>query len=437
MPTSQPRSIGILAGGGNLPIEIAASLKARGIPVHVIAIEGEADSALADLHPTYVKWGQVGRIVSSLKKAGCTSLVIVGSVTRPDLGALTPDLGLFLALVTILRLVRAGGDDAVLRGVITFFEQRGITIVGPADVVPELLIAAGPFAQHAASPKLTPDVALGFKILEALAPFDVCQSVVISGCKLECVEDAEGTDAMIARVSKRRRLTQDKRFGDATGILVKRPKPGQELRVDLPVIGPRTVMGCVEANLAGIAVEAARVIAVDRDELRAFADAHHVFVQGYNNPNATPAIDVEPEPMTIRTIGKMRASRQAIDDARKGAQVLEALNRFETGRVVVVSRGHVLALEASQGRMETIERAASLRQWGDRRWRKRAGVVVLAAGRDADEDTINKAAQTGLAGVVVCLTKFSATVTQPMIKLANRNNIFIAEALPGTGGRHG
>ncbi len=442
MRNAQPRAIGILAGGGNLPVEIAESLTERGAHVKVIAFEGEALAALNVLKPTYVRWGQVDRIIKTLKSEGCNTLVIVGSVTRPDLGALKPDLGFFKALPTIFQLVRAGGDDAVLRGVISFFEKRGISIVSPAEIVPELVISHGPYCKTQVPNQSLNDIALGFAAIRQMAPFDVGQSVVVSNAHLETIEGVDGTDAMLNRTSTRRRNNKSKNDSKgAYGVLIKRPKPGQELRIDLPVIGARTVMQCAQANMYGIAVEAGKVLAVERDELRAFADAHNLFIEGFKE-EALPAIQIEEsskasadklEPFQRRTIGHVKISRQSGKDAIKGGQLLHAMDVFNQTFMTIVSRGHVLSIDNGDERLDAIERYSNLRQWGVRRWSRRSGVVILNAGRDADEATLQAAAKSGLACVAVRLTKFSASVSPEMIERANQLGLAIAEVFPGEG----
>ena len=134
------RAIGILAGGGSLPREIAEHVTARGERVHIVAIAGEVDDDLAPFPVTTVGWGQIGGMVRALKDAGCSDLVIVGSVRRPDLAALRPDLGFIRSLPAILRIVAAGGDDSVLTRVVRFFEQKGFAVGVEADVFVGLVV---------------------------------------------------------------------------------------------------------------------------------------------------------------------------------------------------------------------------------------------------------------------------------------------------------
>ena len=105
--------IGILAGGGRLPLTIAESVIARGGAVHIVGIEGEADAAIARFPHAWVNWGQIGRMVTILRAEGGGRMVIAGGVRRPDLWKLRPDWGFFLCVAQILGMMR-GGDDSVL-----------------------------------------------------------------------------------------------------------------------------------------------------------------------------------------------------------------------------------------------------------------------------------------------------------------------------------
>lgn len=435
MTRPSPRRIGILAGGDRLPIEIAQGLKARGIEVHIVAIEGEADAALDALNPDVQNWGQIGGIISSFKKAGCKQVAIAGRARRPDLSAIKPDLGFFRAIPTVFKLIRAGGDDAILRGVIGFFEHHGIEIVGVSRVVPELVVSEGSFAGPEHTADDVADIQMGFEVVRALAPFDVGQAVVVSEGRIEAIEGAEGTDRMLSRLTALRHAKMRARSKVERGILVKASKPGQELRVDMPAIGPETVRKAAGADLRGIAVEANRVLAVERSSLQQLASTHRIFVAGVscatldavNAPSVSTGKLTREIAQTVRRLGVRKLRSSDIVDASKGAKLVRAMAKFGSARAVVVSRRHVLAVEAGEGVGETIDRAAELKQWGGGGFMaSRSGVAVLSAGRDLDLETIRRIAAAGLAGVAVVLQKFSAGVGEEAVAEANRRKLFVA-----------
>lgn len=434
MRSPEARRVAILSGGGSLPREIAESLIESGAHVHIIAIDGSADPSPVPCQRTTVDFAQIGKILRVLKSEALTEMIIIGAVNRPDLGAIRPDLGFFLALPTVARLVWAGGDDAVLRGVIEFFERRGVKIVGPTDVAPELIVSRGPFGHHGAPPEARAEIAKALAIIKSLAPFDVGQAVVVAQGRVEAIEGVEGTDRMLQRVAALRAERSAARSVASGGVLAKAPKPGQELRIDLPAIGPNTIHRVAGAGLSGIAVSAGYVLAAERAALRALADGKQIFVEGVEPDVSVPA-NAGPA-LSLGTVGRLSPSRRQQADCIKGAQVISTLARHDVAAgVVVVHRSHVLAVETGEGINRAIARAHELRQWGRRLRSRRAGVAVLARDRDLDDTLIENAAVAGLAGIAVMPGSAAAVVSQTAIDAANRQGLFIVTLITGQGER--
>jgi len=396
------RVVGIVAGGGNLPREIAAHITASGGAVHIVSIIGEGDRDLSDFPQTKVGWAQTGGMLRALRNAGVTEMVIVGAVRRPDLSAIKPDLGFLLNLPAIARIVATTGDDSVLSGVVRFFESKGFKVVSPVDLLPSLLLGEGPLgAVNAAAHEMT-DIARGFDVVRALGRFDVGQAVVVTDGRIEAIEGAENTDAMLRRLALQRRLPEGG-AGPRRGVLVKRPKPRQEMRVDMPAIGPRTVEAAVAAGLSGVAVLAGGAIALERQELRRSADAEGLFVVGVKDRSA-----VIPTPAALAgagsfvSVGTRGANARQLADAGRGAALLAALKPFNASAGTVVDRGHVLAIESGEGVAGLIARAGGLRQWGRRRWAGRSAMAVVSQAVAADIASVLAAgAAAHLAGVAV------------------------------------
>jgi DUF1009 family protein len=369
--------IGILAGGGRLPLTIAESAAARGETVHIVGIEGEADPAIAGFPHTWVNWGQIGRMVATLQGDGGRHMVIAGAVTRPDLRRIRPDAGFFRSLPQILKLM-AGGDDSVLTRVVRFFEGKGLEVLGVHEVAPDLLAGVGPMGSIALAAADIADAELGFAVRRALASVDAGQAVVTSGGKVLAIEGAEGTDAMLQRVA---RLALPGAAGGRAGVLAKGPKPGQELRVDMPAIGPRTIEQAAAAGLAGVVVEAGAVLVLDRAEATGIADARGCAIYGLAGL-ASQQSAMAARCRIGRVIGRLRPGRRDAEDIERGLAAVECLAPFATGSGAVVVRHYVRAIEAAEGANAMLERAAALRrQWG-LRWRK-VGVFVRRA---ADTD---------------------------------------------------
>jgi DUF1009 family protein len=270
-----PSRLGILAASGSLPIAVCEAAQAKGIEVFAVAIRGQASTDITRFPHRWLRLGEVGGMLNTLRDADCQQIVIVGALKRPDLWRVGMDFGFIWHLPTILGLTR-GGDDTVLKRVIRFFEGQGFTVRGAHEIAPSLLAPSGPCGVHRPSVEHEGDIAHGLALLEALGPFDVGQSVVVARGHVLAIEAAEGTDEMLKRCGG---LHQWGRQGRA-GVLIKAPKTGQELRIDMPVIGPRTVENVAAAGLAGIAVMSGQVMIADQAEMISLADRNEIFVTG-------------------------------------------------------------------------------------------------------------------------------------------------------------
>lgn len=421
--------IGILAGGGRLPLVIAESVVQRGGTVHIVGIQGEADGAIARFPHTWVKWGQLGRKVATLRNQGGSALVIAGSVRRPDLRKIRPDLGFFKSLPQVLGLL-AGGDDSVLSRVVRFFEANGFTVHGAHEVAPDLLGQAGPLGSAGLSPSGRSDATIGFAVRAALGPLDAGQAVVVAGGRVLAIEGAEGTDAMLERV----RQLREGENAAPSGVLGKGPKPGQELRVDMPAVGPRTVELGIAAGLAGVAVEAGGVLVLDREQAVRAADARGFAIEGLPRTGGdarTGAVG----PFTGRVVGRLRpGGRERLDIAR-GLAAVDRLASFDTGHAVVVISAYFVALAAAESATAMLERVQALRQWGIG-GRRRRGVLVCRAGRTIAEagglaTLLTCAAAQGLAGLAVIGTRAElAAVDEDGPRLADAAGLFLVAFSP-------
>lgn len=270
-----PSRLGIVAAGGTIPIAVCEAARKNGIEIHVAAIKGIADPEIERFPHSWVRLGELGGLLSTLKSAKCKDLVIVGAIKRPDLWNMGVDFGFIWHLPTILSLTR-GGDDSLLKRVVKFFESQGFTVRGAHEIAPELLAPSGAFGRFSPTEEHQDDIRRGLALLEALSPFDVGQGAVLSSGHVLAVEAAEGTDEMLKRCEGLQQWGGRK----LSGVLIKAPKMDQELRIDMPVIGPRTVEFAAKAGLAGIAVASGRVMIANQAELIALADRHELFVAG-------------------------------------------------------------------------------------------------------------------------------------------------------------
>lgn len=275
--------VGILAGGGKLPVALAEACVASGAPYHVIRLAGYAEEEL-ELHPgDTCGLAEVGKIIRCLKAAECDAVVFVGLVSRPNFAALRPDWRGAALLPKVVKAARRG-DGALLDALVSTFDAEGFLVLGAEEVAAPLRAGAGALGAHGPGPRDFADIRKAAAVVAALGPFDVGQGAVVRNGYVLAVEAAEGTDAMLERCAAlpegQRGFEPGERPGRC-GVLLKQPKPGQELRVDLPTIGVRTVELAAEAGLAGLAVAADAALILEREAMVAAADDAGLFVYGY------------------------------------------------------------------------------------------------------------------------------------------------------------
>jgi DUF1009 family protein len=271
--------VGVIAGGGVMPFAVADSLQKRGIAPVVFALRGACDPAqLARFRHHWISVGQLGRATRLFRSEGCRDLIFIGTLARPALSEIRLDL----ATLRVLREVWAsfrGGDDHLLSGIGRILERDGFRMVGIKDIAPDLLTPEGCLTRASPDADASADIALAREALAALSPFDIGQAVVVINRHVVGVEDIEGTDGLLARIASLREQRRI-RAKESRGVLVKAPKGGQDLRFDLPTIGPRTVEGAAKAKLAGIAVVAGNTLLADPQAMIDTADKAGLFVVG-------------------------------------------------------------------------------------------------------------------------------------------------------------
>lgn len=270
--------VAIIAGGGGFPAEIAAAVKASGRTVRIIGLRGFAARRIGGEAVEPADMLDPTRILSALKAIRPACVVLAGSVTRPGPLAIASVFSAFRNREELSRIL-SSGDDRILRGAVGLLEEAGFRVVGAQEVAPGLLAPEGVLTATPPAEQDEADMALSAEILSATGGFDIGQGVVVAGGRVLAVEGPEGTDAMLERVAGLRRSRRVKLDGPS-GVLVKRPKPGQDVRVDLPAIGPRTVAKARAASLRGIGVAAGAVVLIDRAATLAAADRAGLFLKG-------------------------------------------------------------------------------------------------------------------------------------------------------------
>jgi DUF1009 family protein len=271
--------LGIIAGSGELPLAVAESARDSGRDIFVLSLPG-AEEALSRFPGEPAGVGELGKSISLLKQNRCDAITFAGRVSRPDWRALKLDARGALALPKIVAAALKG-DDALMRAVLGVFEKEGFRVMGTAEAAPDLIASPGVYGRHVPDAQTLEDIRLARAVVRRLGELDIGQAVAVADGLVLAVEAAEGTDAMLQRLPqlpKNLRGTAENR----RGVLVKAPKPGQDRRVDLPVIGVRTITLAAEGGLSGVAVEAGAALIMRKAKIVETANALGLFVMAFD-----------------------------------------------------------------------------------------------------------------------------------------------------------
>lgn len=247
----------ILAGGGVLP-----QLLLEVEPAVLVTFEGTPVQARAD-QVIPARFEQLATLFETLHAHGVDELCLAGAMRRPTFDPTALDAGT-AALLPRLMGAMVQGDDGLLRAVIALLEEQGFTICAPHDIRPDLLAAEGVLAGEV-SDAMRADATRAAAVLAALDPQDVGQGAVVAKGQVLAIETLPGTDAMLEFVAQT--------CPNSGGVLMKRPKAGQDLRVDMPGIGPQTIAMMQKAGLSGLALHAGGALILERDAVIATAQA--------------------------------------------------------------------------------------------------------------------------------------------------------------------
>jgi len=247
--------LAILAGTGDLP-----QILAKGDPQAVFATFAGVDVVVpSGLIHLPAAFDRLGTLFEALHNHGVTEVVFAGAMSRPALNPANFDPRM-IELAPRLMAAMGRGDDALLREVAAVFTEEGFTVKAAQDIAPDLVLPANTRFGPVPGKQDLADAQKGQDILAALAAMDVSQAVVVAGGQVLGIETIQGTDAMLGFASR-----TPPRLRRAKGVLVKAPKPGQDMRFDVPTIGPETISAAAAAGLAGIFIQAGGVNVLHRD----------------------------------------------------------------------------------------------------------------------------------------------------------------------------
>ena len=262
--------IGLIAGNGTFPILFARTARQEGVHVVAVAHEGETPPELGEWvdHITWIKVGQLDTIIRTFQAHGVRRAVMAGGIHKAALlERFAPDARAqrFLAGLT------QWSDDTVLRGVAEELEREGIAVVESTLFLASILTPEGPLTARQPDAAQLRDVEYGLAVAKGIGAWDIGQTVVVKSRMVLAVEAVEGTDAALRRGGALAR-------GGA--VAVKVSKPGQDLRFDVPAVGPATVAVCREAGVAVLALEAGKTLLLEREALLAAASAADLAIVG-------------------------------------------------------------------------------------------------------------------------------------------------------------
>jgi hypothetical protein len=273
-------TLGLVAGHGRLPFEIARGARRAGRRVAAAAFRGFADPTLEREVDAW-QWlhlGELAALLAWLAAEGAGEVVLAGLVPKEHLFSGSGLVRIDASASALLAGLRDRGDDAILRALGGAFEQAGLRLASQAEFAPHLLAPEGPLGAVRASAAQLADIAFAWPLAKAIGRLDIGQTLVVRERSVLAVEAIEGTDAAIRRGGA---------LGRGGALAVKVWKPTQDPRLDFPTIGPDTVETLRESRVALLAVEAGRTLVLDRDELVRRADAAAICVLGV--PDAGPA----------------------------------------------------------------------------------------------------------------------------------------------------
>ncbi len=266
-PGESAAAVGLLCGGGALPLRVAGALLRGGRRVVAVGITGEADPALADVVEG-VRWtglAKLGQWVSIFKSAGVEAVLMVGAIHKQrmfgNVAAMLPD---WRSVKVWYEQLNSKEDHTILGAVVGEFEKEGLRVGSVADYCPELLLVPGLLTRRRPDERHWRDIRFGWPIAKQIAALQVGQCIVVKDQAVIAVEGIDGTDAALERGG---------RLAGGRAVAVKVAREGHDERFDIPCVGPDTVDTLRGAAIAVLALEAERTIMLDRDEVKREADA--------------------------------------------------------------------------------------------------------------------------------------------------------------------
>lgn len=261
--------IGLIAGIGRLPVEFARAARGMGFAVIAISVVPGVDADLsqaADKHFT-IGLGELDKLLAVIKQENVQQVTMLGKVTKEHLfsGAARPDARMQRLLAGLPDL----NDDTVLLALVREFAGEGIGVLDQTQFIRQLMPAAGVLTKRPPTPAEEADMAFGLDMARKIGGLDIGQTVVVKHKAVMAVEAIEGTDACIRRGGQ---------LGRGKVVVAKAAKPQQDLRFDVPSVGPDTLAAMIEIDAAALVIEAGKTLVVNRPKVIEMADSHDICI---------------------------------------------------------------------------------------------------------------------------------------------------------------
>ncbi len=264
-------TLGIIAGRGELPRQLALACRDQRRSYFILGIDGEAEPDLFQgLNFACVPIGKAGKALDMLRENQVKEVVFAGAIERPSLSALQVDLT-GMKLMAKLKLSKNQGDDNLLRVIMEYMESEGFKVVDTGTILPAIFAKTG-LLTHKNAQAYESDIALGISVLQALSHYDIGQAIIVQQQRILGIEAAEGTDNLIARCAALKMIGEPP-------ILIKICKASQDKRADLPTIGVATIQAAVNTGLAGIIISADTTQIIDQEKAIDLANRHGLFIE--------------------------------------------------------------------------------------------------------------------------------------------------------------
>ncbi len=270
--------LGLIAGSGELPLAVAEEARAKGYEVIAIGLEPLADKALASA-VSNIRWinvGKLGDIIGYLKRSGVSDAVMAGKVPKSLLykSKITPDL----RAIKLLFTLKDKSDDSILLAIAKELKRDGITLLNTTDFTTSLLTPEGVITAEGPTENEWNDIAFGWEIAKEIGRLDIGQTVVIKNQAVMAVEAIEGTDEAIRRGGS---------LAGGGAVVIKVSKPQQDMRFDVPVVGPETLMSMIAVQARVLAVESQKSILLQRARIASEADKAGISIVGIRSKNTS------------------------------------------------------------------------------------------------------------------------------------------------------